>query len=285
MRKAGYFFFAFVPLFIILGIQFLAVFFMYGAGALSQLLLGKNLFPSTSVIQRIIQTYLYGDFNVVVMILYALFTIAIFGMWYYSSYGGEYLPSPKKTFHPLMILSIFIAVPGAQFLSNFIVAGIYVFKPEWIEQYEMLFEAGGMSDISIFMFIYAVLLAPICEELIFRGVTLRCFEKSLPFWLANLFQAALFGAFHMNWVQGLYAFVLGIILGIVCECGGSIYYSMLMHFLFNLWGTVLAGLIPETDSAIFIVIVIAITVISLVAGISLFFVGRNLRNKKVRLAS
>ena len=42
------------------------------------------------------------------MIIYALITIAIFGMWYYARYEGNFLPSPKKTFNPMMIVAIVI---------------------------------------------------------------------------------------------------------------------------------------------------------------------------------
>ncbi|MFQ7713992.1 MAG: type II CAAX prenyl endopeptidase Rce1 family protein [Agathobacter rectalis] len=44
---------------------------------------------------------------------------------------------------------------------------------------------------------------------------MRCARKALPFALANLMQAALFGLFHLNWIQGIYAFALGIVLGYV----------------------------------------------------------------------
>ena len=85
------------------------------------------------------------------------------------------------------------------------------------------------------MFIYAVILGPVCEELVFRGVTMRLVRRALPFWAANLMQAVLFGIFHMNWIQGIYAFVLGLVLGWICEKGGSIYFSMFFHILINFW--------------------------------------------------
>lgn len=43
----------------------------------------------------------------------------------------------------------------------------------------------------------------------------------------------------MNMIQGIYAFCLGIILGYVCKKSNSIYNSILLHMLFNFWGTVL----------------------------------------------
>ena len=87
-------------------------------------------------------------------------------------------------------------------------------------------------------------------------------------------QAALFGLFHLNWIQGIYAFALGIVLGYVCERGGPIYYTIGLHQLFNLWGT-LSGCFPDPgNSVVAFVIVIAVTIGSLAAGFVLFNKGR-----------
>lgn len=211
------------------------------------------------------------------MVIYALITIAIFGMWYYARYEGNFLPSPKKTFNPMMIVAIVILVPGTQFAANFIANLTGYIRPDWLQQYNKLFETSGITDTTFVTVLYSVILAPICEELIFRGVTMRCARKALPFALANLMQAALFGLFHLNWIQGIYAFALGIVLGYVCERGGSIYYSMGLHLLFNLWGT-LSGFFPDPgNSVVVFVIVIAVTIVSLVVGFVLFNKGRRKR--------
>ena len=95
-----------------------------------------------------------------------------------------------------------------------------------MDAYESLLETAGLDDqISILMVICSVIFAPFCEELVFRGVTMHQAKKCLPFWAANLLQALLFGIFHMNMIQGIYAFCLGLVLGYVCNRGGSIYYS------------------------------------------------------------
>ena len=57
--------------------------------------------------------------------------------------------------------------------------------------------------------VYTIILAPVGEELVFRGLTYRFARKALPFWGANILQAALFGVMHLNLFQGLYAFFLG----------------------------------------------------------------------------
>ena len=126
------------------------------------------------------------------------------------------------------------------------------------------------------MMIYSVCLAPIGEELIFRGVTMRIARRSFPFWAANLIQAVLFGIFHMNMIQGIYAAVLGLFLGYVCEKGGSIYLAIVFHFLFNLWGTTSAEWLTVEDPMLISLIVIGGTIIGLVAGILFFRRGNSL---------
>ena len=178
-----------------------------------------------------------------------------------------------------MIAAIVILVPGTQFAAGYLVSFASIIRPDWLEQYNQLFETSGINDTTFLTVLYSVILAPICAELIFRGVTMRCARKALPFWLANIMQAALFGLFHLNWIQGIYAFALGIVLGYVCERGGSIYYSMGLHFLFNLWGT-LSVFLPDTESTSVAIIVVVVTVVSLVAGFVMFYVGRNKRDHK-----
>ena len=147
---------------------------------------------------------------------------------------------------------------------------------------DLIDSAGLTSDITIAMLCYSVILAPIGEELIFRGVTMRLARRALPFWLANIFQALMFGIFHMNWIQGIYAFALGLLLGYVCEKGGSIYYSLLMHILFNFWGTVLEQLLGNFGSTIFTaLLMLLIMIVSLTLGLVLFSVGG--KNKAARI--
>ena len=110
---------------------------------------------------------------------------------------------------------------------------------------------------------------------------MRLVRRALPFWAANLMQAVLFGIFHMNWIQGIYAFVLGLVLGWICEKGGSIYFSMFFHILFNFWGTIIGPLLntlKETD--LLGIIIFLFTIVSLVLGFSLFRLGTKWRDQK-----
>ncbi len=118
-------------------------------------------------------------------------------------------------------------MPGTQYLTTYIMSFVASLFPHWMDAYESLLEMAGLDDqISILMVICSVIFAPFCEELVFRGVTMHQ-AKKCAFLGSQSAAGAAFGIFHMNMIQGIYAFCLGLVLGYVCNRGGSIYYSLL----------------------------------------------------------
>lgn len=104
----------------------------------------------------------------------------------------------------------------------------------------------------------------------------------MPFWVANFLQALLFGVFHMNMIQGVYAFVVGIVLGFICEKSRSIYPSMLFHILFNIWGTFSPDwFMYKADTVPFFFLWFFVGTGLLVAGLFLFFFGVNKKYPKI----
>lgn len=276
MKKIGQFFFALIPFFLVIGMQFLASIFAMGLSTVIESFwyntTGGSQFPD--VLDHLSSFWMSQQFNTYVMIIYALMTITAFGLWYYIKYDGSYLPNPRNTFHPLSIIGIIMLVPGMQYLSTYIVAITVTLFPHWMEIYEELMETAGLNDtFTVGLFIYSVLLAPFSEELIFRGVTMRQLRKCLPFWAANVMQAILFGAFHMNMIQGIYAFCLGLILGYVCEKGGSIYYSILLHLLFNFWAAALSQFFTIGESTVSIVCWFLFACVMTIGGLLIFYGG------------
>ena len=140
----------------------------------------------------------------------------------------------------------------------------------------------GLDEPSLILVLYSVLIGPVCEELIFRGLTLKYAKRAMPFWVANLLQALLFGVFHMNMIQGVYAFVVGIVLGFICEKSCSIYPSMLFHILFNIWGTFSPDwFMYKADTVPFFFLWFFVGAGLLVAGLLLFFFGVNKNYPKI----
>ena len=82
------------------------------------------------------------------------------------------------------------------------------------------------------MFLYAGILAPIAEEILFRGLIQR---SLMPYGkkFAILTSAILFGVFHGNLVQSPFAFAVGLVLG-YAAAEHSILWAMAMHMFNNM---------------------------------------------------
>lgn len=274
MKRFGQFCFTFLPLLLCIGLQYLVMIFAMGISGLIRFTAAPSGEGLMEIYSSLVDLWTNTTFNTWIMIFFSLSCIVIYGLWYYMRYDAVYLPQVKKTFHPLMFAGILLLVPGLQYLSSYIVSGVSALVPAWLEQYMKLLESAGMtSSLTVSMFFYSVLLAPISEELIYRGVTMHHAKKFLPFWAANIFQAVLFGIFHMNMIQGIYAFCLGLFLGYVCEKGGNLYHSILLHMLFNFWGTVLSGYFTIQDNLISIAFWFIFAIAATTSGILVFRQG------------
>ena len=85
-----------------------------------------------------------------------------------------------------------------------------------------------------FLGAFAVVLAPITEELVHRGAIFRYARERLPRVLAVVLPACLFAALHWNLGSFAPLAVLAMILSVVYERTGDIRITMIAHGLFNL---------------------------------------------------
>lgn len=83
------------------------------------------------------------------------------------------------------------------------------------------------------MFFFVGLLAPVCEEIVFRGILYTGFRKNGTPMQAILWTAVLFGLFHMNLNQMVYAAVLGFAFGLLREATGNIWAGIIGHISIN----------------------------------------------------
>lgn len=82
-------------------------------------------------------------------------------------------------------------------------------------------------------FIALVVVAPIAEEVIFRGWLYGKMRESLSMWLSILLVSALFGLVHMQWNVGVNVFAMSVVLCGLREITGTIYAGILLHMLKN----------------------------------------------------
>lgn len=85
----------------------------------------------------------------------------------------------------------------------------------------------------ILTFVSLVVVAPIAEELIFRGYLLGKLLRHVPVWLAIVLSAALFAVAHGQFNVALDTFALGIVLAFVRVKSGSVWPSVLIHAIKN----------------------------------------------------
>lgn len=116
------------------------------------------------------------------------------------------------------------------------------------------------TEHSLLSGIFIIIIAPIFEEIIFRGIIFGCLKKYCSIPIAIIIQAVLFGIFHGDISQGVYAFVLGIVLAIIYLYTDSLWGDILSHGFANL----LSVMIFNKMMAVIVLIVSIISIIVLV---------------------
>ena len=85
-----------------------------------------------------------------------------------------------------------------------------------------------------------VVLAPISEELLFRGILYRRLQRYIRgFWGPALISSAIFGLYHMNLAQGIFAFLFGLFICAVYEKIRNLWAAIALHAGGNLISVVL----------------------------------------------
>lgn len=100
------------------------------------------------------------------------------------------------------------------------------------ETVKMFQESNDFVLISLLAFT-AVFVAPICEEIVFRGLFYPVMKKFSGPWVAAFCSGLIFAAAHGNLTVLLPLFILGILLVFVYEKTGSIWAPIAVHFCFN----------------------------------------------------
>ena len=124
--------------------------------------------------------------------------------------GGKYpVWNQQKNLNLSVLLKLAVLGIFVQFAISFLLNLVYIVRPDVMQNYTKVMESLGSGNPSLFSVVYVVITAPIVEEMLMRGLCLVILRKEFPFWVANIIQAFYFGVIHLNLVQGIYAFLLG----------------------------------------------------------------------------
>ncbi len=143
----------------------------------------------------------------------------------------------KKTFllNKFNYIYVLIGIPltACSFIVTLLGQNVLYWLIPSLKEFAELF-SGALDFGSIPLEIAVICIAPaICEELFFRGFLLTSFKVNKYPVIAILVTSVLFGLFHMNLLQFVTGFSLGIVLGFVTYKSKSIYPAIILHFLNN----------------------------------------------------
>lgn len=95
------------------------------------------------------------------------------------------------------------------------------------------FENIGHRYEYVLAFATLVVIAPVAEEVLFRGYLYGKLRSKVPIWAAILLVSGLFAAIHGQWNVAIDVFALSVVLCLLRELTGSIWSGILLHMLKN----------------------------------------------------
>lgn len=195
------------------------------------------------VLAKLIQYIQQGNPLMILNFVQELITLACFGLWYYfREKKYQYRPNYKKAFSIKNVLSIAGIAFLGQYALDLLMILVYFVMPGIFAQYVDLMKNLEINAANPVLMIFCVgIFGPLVEEVLFRGMVFGKLRRVFSFWPAALISGAIFGLYHMNLVQGIYAGVFGIILAYVFEKTETIWGCYLLHALFNLSSYVIEG--------------------------------------------
>ncbi|MDB2052584.1 type II CAAX endopeptidase family protein [Clostridium perfringens] len=143
-------------------------------------------------------------------------------------------PKGKDVFFSILIAAL--ALPIMTFFS---------YTSSFFYTNDVALVLDQMRAYPLWLMILVVGVTPaITEEITIRGIALSGFEfKSKN--VAAIMTGIMFGILHLNAHQFLYATAMGIILAYVVRATGSIFLSMLIHFLINSWNLIQQRIVSQ----------------------------------------
>ena len=101
------------------------------------------------------------------------------------------------------------------------------------EAYQSVAEEQYSASLFMGLLCYGIV-TPIAEEVLFRGVIYNCLRRSMTVKMSIFLSAMIFGMYHMNAVQGIYAFLIGCIIAYAYEYFGDFKVPVAIHMLANI---------------------------------------------------
>ena len=183
--------------------------------------------------------------TIIALAIFTLVSVALFLKMKWAEVSRNYIMTrPWFTLFWSVIAALGAIIPSAYMQE---------LMPEWPNAIQRMIEQSAQQMMGIMNTPggYAVicLLAPIGEELVFRGAVLHKLLEWKPErrWLMITFSAVLFAVAHMNPAQIIHPLLIGLLLGWMYERTGSIIPGVAYHWANNTAAFLLARLYQDPD--------------------------------------
>lgn len=142
--------------------------------------------------------------------------------------------TPRLYQIPLMLSSLALMLCGTM-LTSLIFAGTDSMESGFSLYSTFVSRVGGGFFSSLFLILAYCAVPAFCEELVFRGILCREYEKlNVP--MGILSSAIFFACLHFDPAQFPVYLFSGILLALTMYASGSLIVSMTVHFAFNVMG-------------------------------------------------
>ena len=161
------------------------------------------------------------------MVSLAMVASTIVMTWHLIRFGYVHLASDKYKEVKLSVLAVSVVfIFSATYVLNLLIEQVSI--PDMMEETFMDMSRSPFGILSI------GLLAPILEELLFRGAIQGCLQQTVKSpWAAIIIASLIFGIVHMNPAQIPFAFLVGTMFGWLYYRTGSLLPGIVGHVLNN----------------------------------------------------
>lgn len=176
------------------------------------------------------------DRIILINLILKLVVMLVFGFWYMlQERTWPSRPDYRKVLTPKRVSCLVGTGLLGQYSLGFILIFIKMVMPEAFLEYQKVTEILTLEGSKPFLTILmVVVVGPLAEELLFRGVIYGRLRRSFTVTQAAVISAAVFGIYHKNIVQGVYAALFGMLLAYIFEKTQTIWGCTIVHMMFNL---------------------------------------------------
>ncbi len=137
---------------------------------------------------------------------------------------------PERKYY-LWIIPAFVVYVALTFTLNAL-ATLFVSSFNGTQAQDVGFQAASSYEL-LAAFVALVILTPLFEETILRGILFRGLRRSVGFWVSALFTSIVFAAAHGQWNVGLDTFALSLVMCYLVEKSDSLVPAIMLHTIKN----------------------------------------------------